>query len=640
MRYLVTGGTGLIGRHLVPLLLARGRVTLLVRPATQTRLKARLDGWSQRGDLEIEQGDLTDSTWSLRTADFDHVFHLAGCYDLGADTATLRRVNVDGTRRLLEELERRTFAGTLHHASSIAVAGTYEGTFTEAQFDEGQAHPHPYHRSKYDAEQLVRASSLPRVRIYRPSAVVGHARTGEMDRIDGPYYLFEVVDRLRKKLPPWFPLAGLDGGTIDMVPVDWVAAAFDRIAHAPGQDGRTFHLTDPNAPSFRETFNLIADAACAPRLSTKKSRVARLLPGAGQTVASLGSTRFLRARLLEDLGVPVAAQRAINRSVTFDATHTSALVEPPPHQRTYVAPLWDHYVRHLATSSHPEDAIRRHFRGQRVLVTGASSGIGASLAESLAAAGAHVLLVARREVELGEVVARIRAADGNAEAFVVDLADYTACDDLVARVVAEHGGIDVLINNAGRSIRRTLLDSLDRFHDLERVMQINYFAPARLIRGFLPGMVERKSGAIVNVLSAGAHMPSPRFGAYTASKAALSQLGDTLAAEHAADGIRVTQAYLHFVRTPMMSATREFDDNEAMTPDAAARWILEGTTHGVAKLVRPTDLRRYVLNQVAPRTISRLVNVVYRLYADEHEGDPELAFDRSLARRFFAGRPM
>jgi NAD(P)-dependent dehydrogenase (short-subunit alcohol dehydrogenase family) len=159
---------------------------------------------------------------------------------------------------------------------------------------------------------------------------------------------------------------------------------------------------------------------------------------------------------------------------------------------------------------------------------------------------------------------------------VADLSDMAACDAAVQAALERHGRIHVLVNNAGRSIRRPLTESRERFHDLERVMQINYFGPARLIRAVLPGMIAQKSGVILNVLSAGARNPSPRFGAYTASKAALGQVGDTLAAEHLHDGVRVVNAFLPWVRTPMMDATGKYEETRAMSPDRAARWMIEG----------------------------------------------------------------
>jgi NAD(P)-dependent dehydrogenase (short-subunit alcohol dehydrogenase family) len=609
------------------------------------RSAALFEDWRRLGELRLVEGDVTLPNLGLRDVNLtcDHLFHLAAMYDLAADAQQLERVNVGGTRNLIEALRRSGFSGTLHHVSSIAVAGDFAGVFEEDRLDVGQSHTHAYHRSKFESERMVRSLEDIRFRIYRPCAVVGHSRTGEMDRIDGPYYLFEAIYTLREKLPRWMPLMSYQGTEVNMVPVDWVARALDRIAHAPGQDRKTFHLTDPSPPSFAETFNLIADAAGAPRLPKRKGLLGRLAPGIGDVASKLGSAQFLRSRMMEDLGIPRSVQTAVNREVRFDTRNTDAVLGPElrvPEQREYVEVLWDYYKRNLASARNKGARNRRFFAGMKALITGASSGIGASLAKQLAASGAEVILVARRDTELAEVADEIRAAGGRADWMRADLSDLEECDRVVRSVLETHGHVDVLINNAGHSIRRPLIESLDRFHDLQRVMQINFFAPARLIRGFLPVMQKRRRGYIVNVLSAGTHMPSPRFGAYTASKAALSQLGDTLAAEHAADDIQVTQAYLHWVRTPMMEATGEFEENDAMTAEEAADWIIDGVATGKQKLQRATDARRYMLNTIAPRAISRIVNVVYRIYSDDPAAYPELELDRTFAKKIFRGKPM
>jgi NAD(P)-dependent dehydrogenase (short-subunit alcohol dehydrogenase family) len=618
---------------------------LLVRAESKRRWAELFEEWRKLGELRIVEGDVALQNLGLRDVNLtcDHVFHLAALYDLEADPQQLERVNAGGTRNLIAALRKSGFTGTLHHVSSVAVAGDFSGTFEEDRLDVGQSHPHPYHQSKFDSEKMVRDLEDIRYRIYRPSAVVGHSKTGAMDRIDGPYFLFEAVYKLRETLPRWMPLMSYQGTEINMVPVDWVAAAIDRLAHAPGQDRKTFHLADPSPPHFVDTFNLIADAAGAPRLPKKKGMLRRLMPGVGDIAGKLGSAQFFRSRMMEDFGIPRGVQAAINREVHFDTKNADAVLGAKfraPPQDQYVEVLWDWYKRNLASARHKDVRNRKFFVGKKALITGASSGIGESMAKKLAAAGAEVILVARRDAELAEVAEGIRATGGKADWVRADLADLEECDRVVRTVLEKHGHVDILVNNAGHSIRRPLAESLERFHDLQRVMQINFFAPARLIRGFLPLMRERRRGYIVNVLSAGAHMPSPRFGAYTASKAALSQLGDTLAAEHAAEDIQVTQAYLHWVRTPMMEATGQFEDNPAMTPDEAADWMIDGVVEGKQKLHRATDARRYILNTIAPRAITRIINVVYRIYSDDPSAHPELELDRTFAAKIFRGKPM
>lgn len=645
-RYLVTGATGLIGRRLCPLLAARGELTLLVRPSSLERNAAYVDSLG----AEVVPADLSlgglgveaSARQRLEAHPFDHVFHLAALYDLEAGPEVLEQANVGGTRRLLALLREVGFDGTLHHVSSVAVAGDHAGLFPEDELDLGQGFPHPYHRSKHESERLVRESGA-RFRIYRPSAVVGERHTGAMDRLDGPYYLFVAVHRLRRMLPPWVTLPGIKGGPIDMVPVDWVAETMDRIAHTPGQDGKTFHLVDGSPPFFSETFNLIAAAAEAPRMGKPRlHRFKQLMPAASM-LGQLGAVGFFRERALEDWGIPPGVAAAMNREVRYDTTNLEAVVGPEgrcPPQHTYVEKLWDHYLRHLDPRLDPVARVRGHLSGKRVLVTGASSGIGRALAIQAAEAGAEVVLVARRREELEAAAAECRAHGGRAHVRVVDLTDFEAIDALAADVLATVGPIDVLVNNAGHSIRRPLKESLARFHDLERLMQLNYLAPARLVRGFLPQMRERRTGQIVNVLSAGTHMPSPRFGAYTASKAALDQLGNVLAAEHADEGITVTSAFLPWVRTPMMGATGKYDDTRAMSPEEAAAWILEGVVERRRFVVSGHVKRRFIWNLLAPDAAARVLNVLYRIYADDPKEHPELDLDRALLKQVVKGRLM
>ncbi len=650
----VTGATGLLGRHLVERLVARGgEVILLVRGdrigahaerIARFRELARASGASVR----VAEGDVTQPGLGLADAidpaRLDAVFHVAGYYDLCGDPERLRAVNVEGTRHVLEWLGEGGFDGVLHHVSSVAVAGDHEGRFTEAMLEAKQSHPTEYHRTKHESERLVRAQDRVRYRIYRPSAIVGHSVTGEMDRVDGAYFLFLAVHASREALPRWVTLPGLDAGRVNMVPVDYVADAIDAIARRDDVDGQTFHLVDPSPPRFRDTYNLVADAAGAPRMGRfRVSDLGKWIPGVSNVASQLGSVRFLRAQYLEALGIPAIVAEAQNRSVEYDASNTLAAlegsgVECPPQER-YVEVLWDYYVRHLDPRRDPERRDRAALEGKVVLVTGASSGIGEALARYFGRLGAKLVLVARREDELARVCAEITAEGGVASHITADLTDLASCDAAVQAALDRHGRLDVLVNNAGRSIRRPIAESLERWHDVERVMQINYFAPARLIRAALPSMREH-GGVILNVLSAGARNPSPRFGAYTASKAALGQLGDTLAAEHLHENVRVVNAYLPWVRTPMMDATGKYEETRAMTPEKAARWMVEGIVTGEQHVLSGDVRRRFALSVLRPEGLTRIMNLLYRIYADDPSAYPELALDRAILSRFVKGRLM
>nr|WP_268236746.1 SDR family oxidoreductase [Rhodococcus trifolii] len=243
-------------------------------------------------------------------------------------------------------------------------------------------------------------------------------------------------------------------------------------------------------------------------------------------------------------------------------------------------------------------------RGKRILITGASSGIGAVAARKLAAEGATVIAVARRQSLLDEVVDRITAAGGNAVAARADLSDLAEIDALVERV----GRVDVLINNAARSIRRPLSDSLERWHDIERVMALNYYAPLRLVRGLSPGMIERGDGHIVNVATWRV-LPesSPMFAAYNASKAALSAVSRVIDTEWGSAGVHSTTIYYPLVSTPMIAPTRAYDGIAALSADEAADWMVTAVRTRPVRIAPRKALALRALDVVAPRTLNSIL---------------------------------
>ncbi|AYM44906.1 SDR family NAD(P)-dependent oxidoreductase [Mycobacteroides chelonae] len=240
--------------------------------------------------------------------------------------------------------------------------------------------------------------------------------------------------------------------------------------------------------------------------------------------------------------------------------------------------------------------------GLKVVLTGASSGIGEVAAQLLAALGAEVIMVARRQPELEALQQKIADTGGASHWYCADLSDASAREDLIARIIADHGTPDVLVNNAARSIRRTIGDAVDRFHDYERTMALNYFGPVQLTLGFLPGMRERGSGHIVNVSTTAALIGlAPRYSAYAASKRALGVFGRTLSAELGREKIDVTTLYYPLVRTPMAAATPKYANRPSLSATEAAEWIV----HAIRK--RPP--------QISPR-LARGLGLVTALVPD------------------------
>ena len=247
-------------------------------------------------------------------------------------------------------------------------------------------------------------------------------------------------------------------------------------------------------------------------------------------------------------------------------------------------------------------------RGKRVLVTGASSGIGEAGAEAFAAEGAEVIVVARRADLLDALTARIADAGGTAASIPCDLSNLDAVDALADTVIERFGGVDILVNNAGRSIRRPLAESLDRWHDVERTMALNYYSPLRLIRGLAPGMIERRDGHIINVATWGVlSEASPLFGVYNASKAALSAVSRVIETEWARHGVHSTTLYYPLVATPMIAPTKEYTGAPALTAREAGRWMIEAARHRPVRIAPRFGVSARALDVVAPGLLNAVL---------------------------------
>ncbi|MCP2262259.1 Short-chain dehydrogenase [Streptoalloteichus tenebrarius] len=646
--YFVTGATGFIGRRLVGRLLGRPdqpTVRVLVRPGSRARLARLAAEWPGGERLVEVVGDLTRQGLGLAEHDraalrgVDHVVHLGALYDLTADEEANRRSNVDGTAHLLD-LAADLGAGWFHHVSSVAVAGDHRGRFTEDDLDTGQGFPTPYHATKFAAERLVRSQDRVRWRVYRPSVVVGDSRTGEMDKIDGPYFFFPLFAALARlgplpRLTRLLPLVVPELGATNIVPVDYVVDAMDHLIHADQPSGSTFHLVNPRPQPLTEVYDAWAAAAGAPRVTAAPSwwgdPLARAARAVSRPVAAVGGAverRLPRSlstrRLLDEIGIPVEVVRHMSFPSVFDDTRTrkalagSGLRVPPLSD--YADVLWRYWAERLdpnrARRPHPDGPLV----GRRIVITGASSGIGRATALAVARLGAVPLLVARRAEELERVRAEIEADGGVAHCYPCDLTDGEAVDALVKRMVsdqtADGGGIDMLVNNAGRSIRRPLRQSRDRLHDFERTMAINYFGPVRLVLGLLPHMASRRFGHVVNISTQGLQVGSPRYSAYLASKAALDAFSRVAAAELLGAGITFTTVLMPLVRTPMIKPTVLYERFPAATPEQAAQWVVEALTRRPKRVSRPLGTVAQAAYAVAPKAVDAVMHLVFRALPD------------------------
>lgn len=632
MTYFVTGATGFIGANLVATLLAKrtGTVYVLVREGSQAKLDAQKLKWGKEADRIVAVvGDLSKPKLGVSDTDLadlkgkiKHMFHLAAIYDLKASAESQQVANIDGTRHALQFAEA-VGAGIFHHTSSIAAAGLYEGVFSEDMFEEAGKLTHPYFKTKHDSEGIVRKEAKVPWRVYRPGFVVGDSKTGEIDKIDGPYYFFKLLQRLRSLLPPWMPAIGLDGGRFNIVPVDYVVQAMDYLAHLDGQDGKCFHLTDPNAKRLGEVLAIFAEAGHAPKMTVRiNPGIFGFIPSmVRQAIGSLTPVRRVRDAVMKDLGLPADIAGFLNYPTKFDSRQTQKALEGSgikvPPLEDYAWKLWDYWERHLDPDLFIDRSLEGVARGKHVLITGGSSGIGQATAAKLAAAGAHVIIVARDMEKLEATKAEIERAGGKCSIYSCDLTDLSSIDGLAVKVLEDFGHIDVLVNNAGRSIRRAIENSYDRFHDFERTMQLNYFGCLRLTLALLPSMSKRKSGQVINISSIGVLTNSPRFSAYVASKAALDAWTRCAASEFSDRGIYFTTINMPLVRTPMIAPTDIYKNMPfIISPEEAAEMVATAVIYHPVRVASGLGIMGQVLHSVAPRIAQIVMNTAYRMFPD------------------------
>jgi short-subunit dehydrogenase len=634
MTYFVTGATGFIGRRFLVDLVAtrKGPIHVLVRPGSEDKLERFAYQWGRSSRVKIVSGELTEPRLGVsddwiaeNTGKIKHVFHLAASYDLTASKRENDALNLDGTRHALE-LAEAVNAGTFHQVSSIAAAGDFHGRFTEDMFDEGQGFPSDYHRTKFGSEKLVRETATMPWRVYRPAIVVGDSETGEIDKIDGPYYFLPLLKGLRDYLPSWLPLAAAGLGKTNIVPVDFVAKAMNELAHQPGLDGRAFHLVNPTPQSNLDVMATLAGAAGAPqiKLSVDNAVTDRvtdtLLGSVVARVVDSGPGHAIAQATTGRLGVPPEVLAHLNLPTVFDATATTAAlaksgIEVPPLE-AYASAIWDYWEQNLDPTIRADRRTRAAVKGTTIVITGATSGIGKASALRLAALGAHVILVARGVEALELSVNEIRARGGSADAYPCDLADLDAIDALVKNLSTDFEAIDFLVNNAGRSIRRSLRLSYDRFHDYERTMQLNYFGAIRLVMGLTPAMAKRRRGHVINISSIGVQTNAPRFSAYVASKAALDAWTRVVSSELYDRNVTFTTIHMPLVRTPMIAPTKLYDRFPAISPAQAAEMVLKAIRDKPHEINTVGGTAGEIGHALAPHAAFRVLNRAYKLFPD------------------------
>jgi NAD(P)-dependent dehydrogenase (short-subunit alcohol dehydrogenase family) len=350
---------------------------------------------------------------------------------------------------------------------------------------------------------------------------------------------------------------------------------------------------------------------------------------------------------MKDLGLPEDMFTFINFPTRYDRRELDAVLKGSgiecPNLHDYAWVLWDYWERHLDPALFIDRSLKGTVGGKVVLVTGGSSGIGLAAAHKFAEAGAITIICGRDQDKLDEACKEAKAKGYEFVPYAVDIADMADCDRFVQLLVANHGGVDFLINNAGRSIRRAIESSYDRFHDFERTMQLNYFGCLRVTMGLLPGMVAKHKGHVVNISSIGVLTNAPRFSAYVASKSALDAWTRCASSEFADQGVTFTTINMPLVRTPMIAPTKIYNNVPTLSPEEAADMIAQACIHKPVRIATRLGIFGELLHALVPRIAQITMNTTFRMFPDSSaaKGDkgakPQLSAEAVAVQQLMRG---
>jgi len=407
------------------------------------------------------------------------------------------------------------------------------------------------------------------------------------------------------------------------VPVDFVVAVIDHLSHAKADiTGQCFHLVDPQGYRVGDVLDIFGRAAHAPKMNlfVNAALLGFIPKSVKKGLMAIAPVRRIRNAVMKDLGLPDDMFTFINFPTRYDRRELDAALAGSgiecPHLRDYAWVLWDYWERHLDPDLFIDHSLKGAVAGKVVLVTGGSSGIGLATAHKFAEAGATTIICGREQGKLDEACKEAQAKGYAFVAYAADIADTADCDRFIKLVLENHGGVDFLVNNAGRSIRRAIEGSYERFHDYERTMQLNYFGALRVTMGLLPGMVARHKGHVVNISSIGVLTNAPRFSAYVASKAALDAWTRCASSEFADQGVSFTTINMPLVRTPMIAPTKLYNNVPTLAPEEAADMIAQACINKPVRIATRLGITGQLLHALLPRIAQIGMNTAFRMFPD------------------------
>jgi NAD(P)-dependent dehydrogenase (short-subunit alcohol dehydrogenase family) len=381
-------------------------------------------------------------------------------------------------------------------------------------------------------------------------------------------------------------------------------------------------LVDPVGYRVGDVLDIFSKAAHAPKMNLFiNAALLGFIPrSVTKGLMALAPVRRVRNSIMKDLGLPEDMLTFVNYPTRFDCRETLAALKGSgvecPNLKDYAWRLWDYWERHLDPALHIDHSLRGTVGGKVVLITGGSSGIGLATAHKFAEAGAITIICGRDQDKLDEACKEAKGKGYSFVSYAVDISEMTDCDRFVKQLIADHGGVDFLINNAGRSIRRAIESSYDRFHDFERTMQLNYFGCLRVTMGFLPGMVAKKKGHVVNISSIGVLTNAPRFSAYVSSKAALDAWTRCASSEFADQGISFTTINMPLVRTPMIAPTGLYNNVPTLSPEEAADMVAQACIFKPVRIATRLGMTGQLLHALLPRVAQIAMNTTFRMFPD------------------------